>query len=96
MASEFGADARRPEMKKKAGAVNSCPAAWQAPRRRWDSLKVSRRCCRTTRPRSARPGGGGYQRAYRVLPRGTLYGDLDSLMAGLIPGGVLRVLIKSS
>ena len=96
MASEFREDARRPEMKKKAGAVNSCPAAWQAPRRRWDSLKVSRRCCRTARPRGARPGGGGYRRAYRVLPRGTLYGGRDSLMAGLIPGGVLRALIKSS
>jgi hypothetical protein len=24
---------------KKAGAVNSCPAAWQAPRRRWEALR---------------------------------------------------------
>lgn len=96
MASEFGEDARRPEMKKKAGAVNSCPAAWQAPQRQWDNLKVSRRYCRMARPRGARPRGGGYRRAYRVLPRGTLYGGRDTLMAGLIPGGVLRAFIKSS
>ena len=69
MASEFREDARRPEMKKKAGAVNSCPATWQASRRRWDSPKVSRRCCRTARPRGARPGGGGYRRAYRFQPQ---------------------------
>ena len=62
MASEFGEDARRPEMKKKAGAVNSCPVAWQAPRRRWDSLKVSRWCGGKAKPRGTWPGGGGHRR----------------------------------
>jgi hypothetical protein len=43
VASEFGEDARRPEMKKKAGAVNSCPPSWRAHRRRLDSRSESRR-----------------------------------------------------
>jgi hypothetical protein len=44
VASEFGEDARRPEMKKKAGAVNSCPVAWQLFRRSTGSEGKSRRC----------------------------------------------------
>jgi hypothetical protein len=59
VATNFGEDARRPELKKKAGAMNSCPATWQTSRRRWDSHKVSRQCCKTARPRGARPGSGG-------------------------------------
>jgi hypothetical protein len=43
VASEFGEDARRPEMKK-AGAVNSCPVAWQLFRRSTGSGGKSRRC----------------------------------------------------
>jgi hypothetical protein len=56
----------RSEISKNRGAVISCPLSWQAPRRRWDSLKVSRRCCRKARPCGARPGGGVHRRVYRL------------------------------
>jgi hypothetical protein len=42
--------------------VNPWLTAWQSPRRRWDSLKVSRRCGGKAKPRGAWPGGGGHRR----------------------------------
>jgi hypothetical protein len=39
----LGADARRPEVKKNLGAVNSWPPSWRAHRRRLDSRSESRR-----------------------------------------------------
>jgi hypothetical protein len=44
------------------GRVNSWPTAWQAHRRRWDNLKVSRWCGGKAKPRGAWPGGGGHRR----------------------------------
>jgi hypothetical protein len=44
------------------GRVNSWPTAWQAHRRRWDSLKVSRWCGGKAKPRGTWPGGGGHRR----------------------------------
>jgi hypothetical protein len=44
VASEFGEDARQPEMKKKAGAVNSCPVARQLFRRSTESRGKLWRC----------------------------------------------------
>jgi hypothetical protein len=42
--------------------INPWLTAWQSPRRRWDSVKVSRRCGGKREPRGAWPGGGGRQR----------------------------------
>jgi hypothetical protein len=44
VASESREDARRPEMEKNTGAVNSCPATWQLFRRSTGSEGKSRRC----------------------------------------------------
>jgi hypothetical protein len=44
------------------GCVSSWPTAWQAHRRRWDNLKVSRWCGGKAKPRGAWPGGGGHRR----------------------------------
>jgi hypothetical protein len=48
--------------KKALAHVNPWLTAWQSPRRRWDSLKVSRRCGGKAMPRGAWPGGGGHRR----------------------------------
>jgi hypothetical protein len=45
--------------------VNPWLMAWQPPRRRWDSLKVSWRCGGKREPRGAWPGGSG---RWRVNP----------------------------
>jgi hypothetical protein len=42
--------------------VNSWQTAWQSPRRRWDSLKVSRWCGGKAKLRGTWPGGGGHRR----------------------------------
>jgi hypothetical protein len=48
--------------KKALAHVNPWLTAWQSPRRRWDSLKVSRRCGGKAKPHGAWPGGGGHRR----------------------------------
>jgi hypothetical protein len=48
--------------KKALAHVNSWLTAWQSPRRRWDNLKVSRRCGGKAKPRGAWPVGGGHRR----------------------------------
>jgi hypothetical protein len=58
----FEQDARRLEVEKALAHVNPWLTAWQSPRRRWDSLKVSRRCGGKAKPRGAWPGGGGHRR----------------------------------
>jgi hypothetical protein len=53
----LGADARRPEVKKNLGAVNSWPPSWRVHRRRWDCYRESRRRGGKTRTRG-RHGDG--------------------------------------
>jgi hypothetical protein len=60
--SEFGEDARRPEVEKTTGAVDSCPQSWQLLRRATESEGKSRRCDGKREPRGARQGGGGLRR----------------------------------
>ena len=49
--------------------VNSWQTAWQSPRRRWDSLKVSRWCGGKAKPRGTWPGGGGHRRGNPCKPQ---------------------------
>jgi hypothetical protein len=62
VASEFGEDARRPEVDKTTGAVDSCPQSWQLLRRATESEGKSQRCGGKREPRGARQGGGGLRR----------------------------------
>jgi hypothetical protein len=62
VASEFGEDARRPEVEKTTGAVDSCPQSWQLLRRATESEGKSRRCGGKREPCGAWPGGGGHRR----------------------------------
>jgi hypothetical protein len=62
VASEFGEDARRSEVEKTTGTVDSCPQSWQLLRRATESEGKSRRCGGKREPRGARQGGGGLRR----------------------------------
>jgi hypothetical protein len=61
--------------------VNSWQTAWQSPRRRWDSLKVSRWCGGKAKPRSTWPGGGGHR---RVNPLSRKEGERATGVTGVI------------
>jgi hypothetical protein len=63
------------------GRVNSWPTAWQAHRRRWDSLKVSRWCGGKAKPRGTWPGGGGHRRGN---PLGRKEGERATGVTGVI------------
>jgi hypothetical protein len=61
--------------------VNSWQTEWQSPRRRWDSLKVSRWCGGKAKPHGTSPGGGGHR---RVNPLSRKEGERATGVTGVI------------
>ena len=61
--------------------VNSWQTAWHPPRRRWDSIKVSRWCGGKAKPRGTWPGGGGHR---RVNPLSRKEGERATGVTGVI------------